>query len=86
MEAHDPTRTPNGKIKGASRFDLIENYEEFERLRGFDIRSLRHNDSVQSTVRDSRDTRDPQRLGEALMQRPNGMKITEWADHLERAR
>jgi hypothetical protein len=71
-------------LQGASRFSLVENYEEFERLRGFDIRGELA--SLQSTVRDSRDVRDPQQLGEALLQRPDGMKITEWADYLERAR
>jgi hypothetical protein len=75
---------PLAKIKGASRFDLLENYEEFMRLRGFDIRGELA--VVRSTVPDLRDNRDPQRLGEALLQRPDGMKITEWADYLERAR
>jgi hypothetical protein len=77
----------NGKrkaLQGASRFSLIENYEEFERLRGFDIRGKLK--VVQSTVSDRRDNRDPSQLGEALTQRPDGMKITEWADALERAR
>jgi hypothetical protein len=77
----------NGKrapLQGASRFSLIENYEEFERLRGFDIRG--EFTLVQSTVSDRRDNRDPQQLGEALMSRPDGMSITKWADTLERAR
>lgn len=71
-------------LQGASRFSLVENYEEFERLRGFDIRG--ELTTLRSTVSDRRDNRDPQRLGEALLQRPDGMKITEWADYLERTR
>lgn len=84
MDQESPNGTPLVKIKGASRFDLTENYEEFERLRGFDIRGYLN--VVHSTVQDTRDVRDPQRLGEALLARPDGMSITEWADHLERAR
>lgn len=77
----------NGKrkaLQGASRFSLVDNYEEFERLRGFDIRGTLQ--VVRSTVSDKRDNRDPQKIGEALLNRPAGMKITEWADYLERAR
>lgn len=91
--------------KPVVRFDKEENYKEFERQRGFDIRT--HNapqeDDVvkleyrfvrypakstehgqpnftSTRVQDSRDNRDPQQFGDALLSRPPDISITDYAD------
>lgn len=68
-------------LQGASRFDLETQYQEFIRIHGFDIRE-ETTGQVWSTVEDTRDRRDPQRLGEALLNRPKGTNILEFADAL----
>lgn len=72
-------------LQGASRFSLEDNYEEFERVHGFDIRD-RHSEFPETNYQDTRDTRDPQRLGEELLNRKdNGWdkSILEYADMIE---
>lgn len=66
------------------RFDKEENYAEFERVHGFDIRGSF--DVVRSSVPDTRDNRDPVRIGETLLSRPKDTSVLEWADALERMR
>src|SRR5262245_26691117 len=61
------------------------NYAEFERVYGFDIRTMSSGDTLVLTT-DKRDTRDPQQLGEELIRRPRGeneMTICEYADAIE---
>lgn len=72
------------KPKGASRFDLEETYQEFIRVRGFDIR---HTDEPfpQSQVSSTRDTRDPTNVGEKLLMlkaKYPDRKLSELADDL----
>lgn len=67
--------------KPIERFNLKENYDEFIRVHGFDIRMLTTG-QVHSQVQDTRDVRDPQRLGEALLTRPSGIGVLEFADAL----
>ena len=60
------------------RFNLDENYAEFERVRGFDIRG--ELTVVRSEVPDTRDARDPEKIGNALLSRPKHVSILEMAD------
>ena len=74
----------NGKVRGASRFDLEQTYEEFIRVRGFDIR---HTDEPfpQSQVSSTRDNRDPTSMGEKLLMlkaKYPDRKLSELADDL----
>lgn len=41
-------------------------------------------DFTRTRVRDTRDARDPQGIGDALFSRPADTTITEWADALEK--
>jgi len=70
--------------KPIERFNKEENYLEFERLRGFDIRGTLT--VVRSSVPDTRDARDPEKIGKALLSRPDKMSILEMADLLEKTR
>ena len=63
------------------RFNKEENYSEFERVRGFDIRGELI--AVRSEVPDTRDARDPEKIGNALLSRPSGISITDYADMIE---
>lgn len=54
-------------LQGASRFDLEQNYVEFQRVHGFDIREQPF--EPKDSTHPPRDTRDPQRVGEALKRR-----------------
>ena len=66
------------------RFNKDENYAEFARIHGFDIRG--ELTLVRSSVPDLRDARDPEKIGQALLTHPEKMSILEMAALIEETR
>lgn len=65
--------------------DKEKNYREFEIAHGFDIRTMSSGEALVKGS-DTRDLRDPQQVGQALLTRPENTTILEIADLLDEMR